>query len=197
MTTAQTSPSDGRVRRSERSREAIVQSMLELVGEGVTRPTAEQVAQRAGVVIRTVFRHFSDMESLFAALTTRIATGARPLLIEDPPNAGVVDRVHVLVRNRAKIFERILPYKRAANAQRWRSPFFQHTHANLVAELRAHLMRWFPELAAVSPGLADALELVTSFEAWDRLRSDQQLGRGRATAAMIEAATAVVAQLDD
>jgi hypothetical protein len=58
-------------------------------------------------------------------------------------------------------------------------------------------MRWFPELAAVSPGLADALELVTSFEAWDRLRSDQQLGRGRATAAMIEAATAVVAQLDD
>ncbi len=52
---------DGRRRRSERSREAIVQSILDLVGEQVLEPTAQQIAGRAGVDITTVFRHFSDM----------------------------------------------------------------------------------------------------------------------------------------
>ena len=47
--------SDGRLRRGERSREAIVAALFELVGEGVLQPTAQQVAERAGVGIRSVF----------------------------------------------------------------------------------------------------------------------------------------------
>ena len=45
--------SDGRLQRSERSREAIVQALLSLVREGAPRPTAERVAEKAGVGIRT------------------------------------------------------------------------------------------------------------------------------------------------
>ena len=37
----------------------------------------------------------------------------------------------------------------------------------------------------------------TSFEAWDRLRSDQRLGRARASAAMQAAVLALVGTLDD
>ena len=55
---------DGRRLRSERSRQAIIDAMLKLVEEGVLVPTAQQVSERAGVGIRSVFRHFSDMESL-------------------------------------------------------------------------------------------------------------------------------------
>ena len=76
---------DGRLQRSERSRQAIVQALLGLVGEGVLEPTAEQVAARADVGIRTVFRHFSDMESLFAemsALAVETAQGSSPLLYQ-------------------------------------------------------------------------------------------------------------------
>ena len=52
---------DGRRLRSERSRQAIIDAMMELIGEGNLVPTAQQASERAGVGIRTVFRHFSDM----------------------------------------------------------------------------------------------------------------------------------------
>jgi AcrR family transcriptional regulator len=57
---------DGRRLRSERSREAIIDVMLTLIEEGALIPTAQQVSERAGVGIRSVFRHFSDMAGLFA-----------------------------------------------------------------------------------------------------------------------------------
>ena len=57
-------PRDGRALRSERSRRPIVEALFALVGEGVLQPTAQQVADRAGVGIRTVFRHFEDMDAL-------------------------------------------------------------------------------------------------------------------------------------
>ena len=43
--------------------------------------------------------------------------------------------------------------------------------------------------------LTDALELAASFEAWDRLRSDQRLSRRRALAAMERAVTALAHEL--
>src|SRR5271166_5670392 len=71
---------DGRQRRSARSREGIVQALFELVGSGVLRPTAQQVAETAGVGIRSVFRHFADMESLFAEMQARLEAEAVPIL---------------------------------------------------------------------------------------------------------------------
>ena len=56
---------DGRLLRSERSRHLIVEAMIELIDEGVLTPTAQQVAKRANVGIRSVFRHFDDMDSIF------------------------------------------------------------------------------------------------------------------------------------
>ena len=57
MATSTDLPTDGRIQRSERSRETIVQAMLDLIGEGTLSPTAQQVAVRADVGVRTVFRH--------------------------------------------------------------------------------------------------------------------------------------------
>ena len=69
--------SDGRVQRSVRSRRHILDAMVELVTEGELQPTGQQVADRAGVGLRTVFRHFEDMETLFAQLRERIEKGGR------------------------------------------------------------------------------------------------------------------------
>lgn len=184
--------SDGRLLRSERSREAIVGALLELVGEGIPQPTAEQVAERAGVGIRTVFRHFSDMEGLFAAMDARLQAEAVPLLRAAVPDGARGERARAFVRQRASFFERIAPYKRAGNLRRWRSPFLAERHAALVRELRADLLRWLPELADAPPALVEALELATSFEAWDRLRCEQRLGRTRAQAAMERLALALL-----
>jgi AcrR family transcriptional regulator len=172
--------SDGRQRRSERSREAIVEALIELVGRGSLRPTAQDVAEAAGVGIRTVFRHFSDMESLFAAMDHRVQAALLPLLQAAPPEGSLERRLQALLARRAELFEKIAPYKRSGNAARARSPFLRSRHTALVRALRADLLRWLPELREAEDDLLDAFDLALSFESWDRLRSDQRLGRERA-----------------
>lgn len=175
---------DGRLLRSERSREAIVEAMLALVGEGLPSPTAEQVAERADVGIRSVFRHFRDMDGLFAAMDAGLEARLLPLLATEVPKGGLESRARALVHQRARLFERLAPYKRAATLKRWRSPFLRERHREMVRRLRLELERWLPELEEAPPELASALELVTSFEAWDRLRSEQRLGSARAVATL-------------
>ena len=101
-------------------------------------------------------------------------------------------RVRALTRQRATLFERISPYKRSANLQRWRSRFLQDRHLRMQRRLRADLLQWLPELEEEPADLVEAIDLVTSFEAWDRLRSDRQLSRKVAAAVMERAALALV-----
>jgi len=187
---------DGRQRRSERSREAIVQALFELVGEGILQPTAQQVAEAAGVGIRSVFRHFADMESLFVEMDGRLQRDALPLLRGTPPEGGVEKRARALADRRIAFFEKIAPYKRAGTIQRWRSEFLRGQHGTLVRALRADLLRWLPELRGAPADLVEALDLALSFEAWDRLRTDQRLGRERARDALVRTVTALLAARD-
>ncbi len=183
--------SDGRLRRGERSREAIVAALFELVGEGVLQPTAQQVAARARVGIRSVFRHFDDMDGLYATMDARLREDALPLLRAASAGGSLRERVRALVERRTRLFERIAPYKRSANLQRWRSPFLSTQHTALVRELRAALLRALPELAEAPGDLLEALDALLSFEAWDRLRSDQRLSRERAQASLERAVLAL------
>lgn len=194
-TAADAPAADGRVRRAQRSGQAIVEALMELVGSGVLEPTAQQVAERAGVGIRTVFRRFSDMESLFAEMDARLQAEAVPILVGGRPDGSLTERVRGLIRQRVAFFERIAPYKRSGNRKRWRSPFLRERHALLGRALRADLVRWLPELERASAATMDALDLVTSFEAWDQLRSEQGLGTGRAQAAVERAALTLVDEL--
>jgi AcrR family transcriptional regulator len=186
---------DGRVRRSQRSGQAIVDALLDLVGQGILSPTAHQVAARAGVGIRTVFRRFSDMESLFAEMDVRLHADAVPLLISGQPHGSLRTRALELVRRRVAFFEHIAPYKRSGNVKRWRSPFLRNGHARLVRVLRAELVRWLPEVERAPSAVADALELATSFEAWDRLRAEQALGSARAQAALEQTVLLLIKEL--
>ena len=52
---------DGRLARSARTRHAVVDALLDLLGEGDLRPTAARIAERAGVSLRIVFHHFEDL----------------------------------------------------------------------------------------------------------------------------------------
>jgi AcrR family transcriptional regulator len=180
------------VQRGERNRGAIAEAMFELVGEGALEPTADQIARRAGVGLRSVFRHFNDMESLYAALDGRLRAEVAPIAAAGEPSGAAAERVRGMLQLRVRLFERIAPYKRAANLNRRRSPFLIKTHRQLVAVLREHLLRWLPELAEAPREVFDAIELTTSFEAWDRLRGDQGLSATRAQAAV---ETSVIALL--
>jgi TetR/AcrR family transcriptional regulator of autoinduction and epiphytic fitness len=75
---------DGRHARSERSRQAMVGALLDLLREGNIRPSSAQIAERAGVTQRTLFNQFGDMDSLVSAVASRQARRFVKLL----PDAG-------------------------------------------------------------------------------------------------------------
>jgi len=178
---------DGRALRGARNRERIVEALLELVREGELLPTAEQVSHRAGVGTRTVFRHFDDMESLNSEVQAAIKLEIDPLLNEPRTSGGPAERLRAMIRRRIAIFERIAPFMRSGGIQRWNTPFLQRDHAEEVRRMRADLLKWLPEFRDADDARLEALDLFTSFEAWNRLRVDQKLGRER-TQEVIEAA---------
>ena len=186
---------DGRARRAERSREAIVRALHALIGEGVVQPTAQQVAERARVGLRSVFRHFADMDSVYAELGARIQASTRGLIADAPTSGSVASRLRRVVEQRSAFFEAIAPYMRAADVARRRSPFLRRQHLRQVRELRERLWTALPELERAPSHVGEALELLLSFDAWDRLRSDQKLARERAAGVVEAAAQALAAPL--
>jgi AcrR family transcriptional regulator len=184
MGTSTTLPTDGRIQRSERSRTAIVQAMLELIREGSLSPTAQQVAERADVGVRTVFRHFSDMETLFSTMNEQIKGEVESLFIEKVQTGPYEQRVDGLIERRMAIFATLAPYIRSSTLQRWRSAFLQAEHERTIRTFRLDLRRWLPEVESLPAEVGDALELIVSFEALNRLRVDQRLTLRRTVAVL-------------
>jgi len=188
------SQADGRVERGARTRRRIVDALLALVRQGALLPTAEEVAARAGVGTRTVFRHFDDMEALYLELTARIEREVAPLLEAPLPEGSPVERARALVARRVELFERIAPFKRSGDLVRWRSRVIEADHRRMVEVLRAELAAVLaPEIAPEAGGGFDAIELLTSFDAWDRLRRDG-CQSGERTRAILEAAVVALVE---
>jgi TetR/AcrR family transcriptional regulator of autoinduction and epiphytic fitness len=180
---------DGRVARGIRAREAIAQALIELLHEGVERPTARQLAEHAGVSPRLVFHHFEDMESVLrSAVAIQVERHWAKLEVV-PPDGDLAHRVRATVRERARLYEAIAPVRRAAGLAAGRSPTLTRQLEASRRMLRSQLRHTFAReleaygcgaTAAAERNLLDALDVTTSFETWDQLR--RQSGRS-ATAA--------------
>jgi len=178
---------DGRRRRSQTSRARIVEAMLELVHAGNPAPSAEGVAARAEVGLRTVFRHFADMESLYREMSAAIEAELTTMIEKPFEGATWQERVVELVGRRAAVYERIAPFKGASEAHRRQSAFLQADHDRMVEAARRILRNQLPPAVARDIGTFETLDLLLSFEAWNRLRTDQGLSERRART-LLEAA---------
>jgi AcrR family transcriptional regulator len=171
---------DGRRRRGQDNRARIVKAMLEIIQSGEVAPGAEQVAARADVGLRTVFRHFQDMDSLYREMSVAIEAELRTVVDRPFLSPDWRGRLFELIERRAEAFERIAPFKRASDVFRYRSKFLEADTSKLVATLREILKRHLPpEIIADSVKL-EALDLLLSFESWSRLRREQGLSAARA-----------------
>jgi len=168
---------DGRRMRSERSRQAIIDAMLKLVEEGVLVPTAQQVSERAGVGIRSVFRHFSDMESLFATADVRIREQYQGLFSGGDRAGSLEERVVHAVEQHALAFEAIGNHLLTTKAQLWRYPILREQYARAQRQLRKDLDDWLPELQKLPADEREMVDAVASFEHWNRLREHQGLSK--------------------
>ena len=184
---------DGRRARRNRSRDLAVDALLDLLGEGVLRPTAQQVAERSGVSLRSIFRIFDDVETLNAAAAARQLSRIRHLFVDVMPTGTLPERVAQVVDINARLYESVAPIRRAALRAAPESPALQEQLARARGWVRSEVERVFaPELATAHRDITPAVELVLSFEAWDQLRSGQGVSLARATATVVRTITALL-----
>jgi TetR/AcrR family transcriptional regulator of autoinduction and epiphytic fitness len=193
---------DGRTARSERTRDAVVDALLALLREGVLRPTASDIAARAGVSLRSVYVHFHDREDLFLAATERqVQWLARLLEPMPPPEAPLALRIETFVRVRAAINEENAPVRRAAILEASRSAALGDAQRRAGRFDRRWISEVFaPELADVAPERRDllvaALDAATCGSAWERLRRLHRLSKVDAAAVVTSMVGAILAGRD-
>lgn len=175
---------DGRLLRSIRSRQQIVRALYDLIGEGDMSPSAARIAELAGVSLRTVFRHFDDVDNLYREMTEIVEAQVKPIM--DQPLIGATWRAKLgeLLDRRTEVFERIMPYKVAAGLRRFSSPFLMEDHEHFIRIERKSLRGILPQSVTADRVLFSALELATGFQAWRRMRQDQKLCTSDARAVM-------------
>ncbi len=154
--------------------------MLELVREGNIAPTAEEVAQRANVGLRTVFRRFKDMESLYAEMSVAISEQVAPIVNKALGHEEWWRNFAQLVERRLRVYEVIMPYRVAADILKFRSDILQTRHLEIVRDERERLMSVLPPFLLEDGPLIEALQAVLSFDMWNQLRSDQGLSAQQA-----------------
>lgn len=188
---------DGRAARGARTRAAVVDALLRITAEGEMKPTADRIAERAGVSLRTLWTNFRDMETLYAAAGDRLVELQQAEYRAVPANLPLPDRVARFCRQRARMLEIVAP---AARASALRLPFSAHLReyrARQNARVRAEIDRVFgAELDAAGPAreqLLTAVLAATTWPAWSMLRDDCGLPVEAARAVMVRTVTALLA----
>ena len=166
---------DGRRQRGERTRQAIIDAVLSLQEEGVLVPTAQQISDRAGVLIRSFFRHFDDMETLFKAADDQLRDSYEALFIGGDRQGSLSERVHRAVERRSAAFEQLKNLVLGTKALLWRYETLRNNYARNQKGLRKDLESWLPELNGLSEVECEFVHAIASFEMWNRLRSEQGL----------------------
>jgi TetR/AcrR family transcriptional regulator, regulator of autoinduction and epiphytic fitness len=188
---------DGRSARSKRTRLAVVDALLDLVRAGNTRPTARQIAARAGVSLRSVYVHFDDLEDLFVAAARRQLELVSGMMVAVPTHGPIRDRAEVLMRMRGRIHESVGPVRHAAELQESRSPAVAQLLGRLRRAARAEVARTF---AAELDPLPDdararrlaALDVLAGPATWQDMRTTGRLDVAATRRAVIEAMIAVL-----
>ncbi|HEX4855826.1 MAG TPA: TetR/AcrR family transcriptional regulator, partial [Limnobacter sp.] len=131
---------DGRSTRGQENRKQIVQALISLIREGCVSPTAELVSARAGVGLRTVFRHFKDMETLYREITSEVDDIVAPVLATPLKGETWQERLMNSIERRADMFEKLAPIQTASLVHLHESEFLRLQQARTV-ELQRQLLR--------------------------------------------------------
>lgn len=190
MTDAGETEGDGRTARRDRNREAVVSALLDLYREGVMTPSADEIATRAGVSARSLFRYFADVDDLAFAAVARQAEHLMPLLALDlDPEASVDERIDTFVAARIRLLEAMGEVGRVARFRASLQPVVAEGLARVREVMREHVTALLGPALAGRPdvergAVLAAADVLCSWEAHDLMRNDQGLDAEATGAAM-------------
>jgi AcrR family transcriptional regulator len=186
---------DGRRLRTEESRRKVVAALLDCVRDGDFDPSAETVALRAGVGLRTVFRLFSDKEGLYRQMSEVVRAQLANLTKTPLKGESWRERLNDLMARRFKAFEQVMPYRRAAAAHAHQSAVIQANNSHLSASMRQALAALMPPEVLSDRSTFEAVDLMLCVDSWIRLRLDQGLKAPQARATLERAVAALLADV--
>lgn len=186
---ASTDVIDGRRLRREQNREAVLDALSELFAEGQYTPTSRQIADRAGLSLRSLVRYFDDFDDLVGSAIARQERQARPLMeLTVTAGAPTAEKVRAVVDSRVRLWETIGAAARAGRVCAHRQPVVADGIARSRRHFRRQLSQLFaPELERTGGQVLAAADVLLSFESYELLRSAQRLSRAATVSTLVAA----------
>jgi AcrR family transcriptional regulator len=200
MATAPAPRIDGRNARRDRNSEAVLDAVNDLFTEGKLVPSVEEVAQRSGVSLRSVYRYFEDADELLRAAVARRVTLLADLFVLPEVGIGPIDeRIARYVDHRLALYARLAPSVRAALLRAPHTPLIAEQIERRRRELLAQTEEHFaPELnrlgAAAGAATLACVDALCQFESVEHLRVRRRMSKARTRAALVQGLTALLAQ---
>ena len=166
---------DGRRQRSQRSREKILRAYWELMLAGDMSPSAAAIAEHAGVGLRSVFRHFEDLDMLLRELMELCYDEVTPEFMKPIQATNWKDQLLEVTERNVTIWERIIVPHTAGEIGRFKSQVlmddYQRSRNLEISGIKAIL----PKDIENYQNVLLALDAAMSFSTMRRLREDRKL----------------------
>lgn len=175
----QTDPSkpstDGRRERGRTNHAKIIAAGMELIGKGEYSPNAARVAEVAGIGIRSVFRHFEDMDTLYRQLGAEVELKVWPIMLQQLEGVTWKERIVSLAKRRMTIQEITFHYRVAADLRRFDTPYMMDDHRRVLRIEFEMINACLSETARADTSGTAGIYALLSFANWQSLRNDQGL----------------------
>jgi AcrR family transcriptional regulator len=163
---------DGRTLRRTRNRQRVIIALLDIVREGELDPSVADIADRAGVSHRSVFRYFDDINDLVRTAIDHEVEQATPLAEIPDLGVGSLDRrIDSWVDTRLRVHAATYQVGRVA---RHRAPGIPSIDEGMkgiyqltVTKMRNHFANELDLLGPDGGFVLDAATVLTSFESYD------------------------------
>lgn len=186
---AGTNNSDGRKIRRSRNKDRVLSAFIELVEQQRGLPTAEEIAEKAGVSRRSVFRYFESLDKLVVAAynyqVDRLQEKFPPPTL--PQNRSECwEKLPELINHLSSIYEDTSSIREAITVKGLPSEVLQKINDLRSHTLRNRLTEYFQdylqdlENEQSRENIVYALEVSLSSESWDYLRGPCDLSLERA-----------------
>ena len=161
---------DGRFARSKKTKDAIVRALLKLL-RNTPFPTAEQVAKESKIGLRTVYRQFKDMESIYLSLHEECMHSLGQIFNSDVDlDRPFNERVSFAIRERFTIYEKYETLFIATISNSARLPTLVNQVAESYQVMRKRFIKIVPEIENLSTIKSDLLFTRILFPSWFSLR---------------------------
>ena len=162
---------DGRFARIKKTKDAIVRALLKLL-RNTPFPTAERVAKESKIGLRTVYRQFKDMESIYLSLHEECMHSLGQIFnsevdLDRPFN----ERVSFAIRERFTIYEKYETLFIATISNSARLPTLVNQVAESYQFMRERFIKIVPEIENLSTIKSDLLFTRILFPSWFSLRN--------------------------